>query len=159
MAEEQQRIVMLPIERAKKAFRLKSMGLINCSLNVFSSVGKSSTISTECPLTKSIYFLTLWTWLMFIRSFSDHSDDMLVLSPHSPLELDRRFVVWVPDFENDYQLSGMHNQRLSRLPVSARRREKRPLRNFYYIYKARSASVVCDEGHWAIRKSQTINMG
>lgn len=36
---EQQQIVILVIQRASKAFRLKSMGLIDCSLYVFSSVG------------------------------------------------------------------------------------------------------------------------
>lgn len=36
----QQRIVLMPVQRAKKSFRLKSMGLIDCSLSVFSSVGR-----------------------------------------------------------------------------------------------------------------------
>lgn len=36
----QQRNVVMPIQRAKKLFRLKSMGLIDCSLSVFSSVGR-----------------------------------------------------------------------------------------------------------------------
>lgn len=35
---EQQKFVIAPIQRAQKSFRLKSLGLIDCSLNVFSSV-------------------------------------------------------------------------------------------------------------------------
>lgn len=35
---EQQKMIVLIINRTRKAFRLKSMGLIDCSLYVFSSV-------------------------------------------------------------------------------------------------------------------------
>lgn len=35
---QQQRLVILPILRATKSFRLNSLGLIDCSLSVFSSV-------------------------------------------------------------------------------------------------------------------------
>lgn len=68
---KQQRLVMLPIERAQQEFRLTGLGLFNCSLAVFSSVLLQFSLSSSN--TMSWYSVSRihsnGSWMGFIHFF------------------------------------------------------------------------------------------
>lgn len=75
---KQQLLLMLPIKRAQSVFRLKGLGLVDCSLIVFSSVKKYALSNMSFGLNfigVLLYKYRLFVKLVLILSYCDHSSN------------------------------------------------------------------------------------
>lgn len=73
LAAKQQRLVMLPILRAEREFRLKGLGFFDSSLAVF------STVLLICAYAKGPCFQTIWPLSVDVFFWTDNPNSRLLL--------------------------------------------------------------------------------
>lgn len=77
---EQQKLAILSIQRAQREFRMTGLGLVDCSLRIFSSVRCFLVISSRL-------LLDYRKWAYICSCFSDYTSHLVVLLIHARIQI------------------------------------------------------------------------